>query len=61
MLYGTIAAIVLLAISTIASIYKAGKYANGGKDVQEGNDAAAGSAISALIAFIIAVLLYLQI
>lgn len=61
MLIGTILAIVLFAIGVVANIYKAGKYANGGREVIEGDGAAASSAISAVISFIIAVLLYLQI
>lgn len=58
---GKIVAIGLLAITAVASTYKAGKYANGGKDVSEGPVAAVASGINAIITAGIAVLLYLNI
>lgn len=61
MLCGKLAALILLAISTILNVYKAGKYANGGVDINKGVSAAIGSLIGALIGAIIFIALYLEI
>ena len=56
-----IVAVGILALSGIVSLYKAGKYANGGKDVHEGNAAAVGSVINFIIMIVLAIALYLNI
>jgi len=56
---GVLAALVMFGISVIAGFYNAGKYHNGGKDVREGDEAAKVSALSAIIALVIFVLLFL--
>jgi len=57
---GKIVTIGLLVLNTACAFYKAGKYANGGKDVHEGNSAAAGSIIGAFISALLAAALYLD-
>ncbi len=46
---GRIAALAIIGFSVLLSIYKAGKYANGGKDVNEGTIAAVASVGGAII------------
>ena len=58
-MWGKIAALVLLGLSVVNGIYKAGKYANGGKDVTEGGGAAVASFIGATISGIVVLALYL--
>jgi len=57
---GKTAALALLGISSVFSIYKAGKYANGGKDVSEGPSATIGSLVGAAISALVAIALYLN-
>ena len=57
---GKIASLALLGFSSVYSIYKAGKFANGGKDVSEGPGAAVGSLIGAAITALVAFALYLD-
>jgi len=54
-------AIGLFALSAIISLYKAGKYANGGKDVIEGDSAAICKGIDFLICSTLAIALYLNV
>ncbi len=49
----------MFGLNVLIGFYNAGKYHNGGKDVREGNSAAATSAVGALIALVIFVLLFL--
>jgi len=60
-LIGKIAALIVLGLGAIGSIYKAGKYANGGEDITKGTGAAVAYVIGAAINGSILVLLYLEI
>jgi len=58
---GKILVLGVLIASAVISIYKAGKYANGGVEISKGPSSAAASGISAFISIVLAILLYLNI
>jgi len=57
---GKIIALGVLGFSVVSSIYKAGKYANGGRDVTEGGGAAIAYGIGATITALVFLALYLD-
>jgi len=60
-LISRIVGIVVLGLSAAASLYQAGKYANGTKEVREGTNAAIGSLLNAVIAGSVALGLLLNV
>jgi len=57
---GKIVTIGFLLIGTASAFYKAGKYANGGKDVTQGKGAAVVYGISAILNALLALALYID-